>query len=49
MVVCRTRQVRDVASEVDNAFAGGNLQKAASALDKKYYAELKEKAVIERR
>ena len=50
LAVCKTREVIGRSSgESADAFSGKKFQKAASALDKKYLAELKKRAVIVRR
>lgn len=48
LVVCRSRDVKAAKSGGD-AFGGGDLQKEASELEKKYLAELKKAATIKRR
>ncbi|MEE9314966.1 MAG: peptidylprolyl isomerase [Rhizobiaceae bacterium] len=51
LAVCKKREVIGSATAKANGdlFAGKNFQKAASALDKKYLAELTKRAVIKRR
>jgi len=50
IAVCRTREVLGTQTKSEaELFEGNNLSKAASALEKKYIAELKERATIKRR
>ncbi len=49
LVVCKTREIQSAAGGEGDAFAGGSLQTRASELEKKYLAELKERAIIKER
>ncbi len=48
LIVCRARNIKAAESSAD-AFSGAGNQEKASALEKKYFAELEKKAVVKQR
>ncbi len=49
IAICKSRQIKTKANELSDIFADGGIQKAAGEMEKKYIAELRKRAKINRR